>query len=126
MSEVRRELWCRFLLGRTQTLLWCEFLYTTLDPFAITLAFRNSETWQFSRDLLALGMHEGAGDGDVLIHPVNDDIEVLFRSPTGRAVLLFDRDEIYECLDATEQLVKPGTEYIDFNAELALLLEGQS
>ena len=126
MSEIRRELMARFQLGRTQTLLPCEFLYTTLDPFAITLAFRNSETWQFSRDLLALGMHEGAGEGDVLIHPVWDDVEFLFRSPTGRAVLLFDRHDIYECLDATEQLVKPGTEYIDIDYELNQILEGQS
>ncbi|MEE4546919.1 SsgA family sporulation/cell division regulator [Streptomyces sp. V4-01] len=54
----------------------CEFAYDTRDPLAVCLVFGagggRPVRWVFSRDLLAEGLTDRAGEGDVVLWPVYD------------------------------------------------------
>lgn len=49
-----------------------ELTYAAHDPYAVTLTFRDPSgpiPWTFARDLLAEGMYEPVGEGDVHVWP---------------------------------------------------------
>jgi hypothetical protein len=102
-----------------------------LDPLAVTLAIGvecgEPVLWVFARDLLAAGVREPAGEGDIAIEPAD--------SPEGHqvritlttdclATMLAPRDKIVEFLVETFTLVASGCEFdeIDFDAEINALL----
>jgi hypothetical protein len=94
-----------------------ELRYDTRDPYAVTAAFRagpsGSVEWCFARDLLADGLIEESGVGDVRIGPAADAIELvvlIVSSPAGLAVFEGNAEELAEFLDRTYDLVLPGTE----------------
>lgn len=91
--------------------------YTTKDPLAVALTFpppsaeHAPTVWQFSRDLLAAGLHAQAGEGDVVIRPIGRRrVLVTLTSPGGRVrgelerapLELFVR-EAYALLPAPEE-----------------------
>src|SRR5690242_18796013 len=72
-----------------------ELRYCASDPYAVTLAVhtpRGEVDWTFSRDLLAEGLYDPAGDGDVQVWPcLSSDgsavVIVELHAPGGDALL---------------------------------------
>lgn len=62
-----------------------ELTYAAQDPYAVTLTFRDPSgpiPWTFARDLLAEGMYEPIGEGDVHVWPC--------LSASGEAVVMVE------------------------------------
>lgn len=121
MAAVVRLLPCALETGHGElvqtTTLWC---WRDTYPFAAVLNIQPSTpSWVFARDLVALGLREPTGDGDVHIRPVRSCVQVLLTSPSGRAVLTYDRTELAAWLAATEGIVPPDREVFDVDAELS-------
>jgi hypothetical protein len=107
-----------------------KFRYRADDPYAVVLDFATGVDdwvrWTLARDLLAQGLHAGAGEGDVLIGPDGEApgrVWITVSSPTGTARFAFRRADLAAALAKTQALVPPGSESvrIDWDRELALL-----
>lgn len=105
--------------------------YSSESPFAVTTLFRTSEgdvSWIFGRDLLADGLVDPAGEGDVTIWPSRsaqgEIVCIALDSPSGGALLEADLRTVRGFLDDTYRLVPAGTEsdLLDLDAEIAALL----
>ncbi|MFD7401539.1 SsgA family sporulation/cell division regulator [Streptomyces sp. NPDC059866] len=106
--------------------------YDTSDPFAIRMTFPAQATledeevcWTFSRDLLAAGLHDPEGHGDVRVRPYGYDRTVLeFHAAEGIAVVHVRSGELRRFLQATHVLVPEGLEhaYLDLDHDLAELM----
>ena len=109
-----------------------EFSYRPEDPFAVSAVFRTPSqtvTWTFGRELLAQGMHEHAGFGDVLTWPKlsrrGTALTVLeLCSPDGVVQVEGLSRDIARFLDAAFRLVPLGEEHrhLEIERELAALL----
>jgi hypothetical protein len=110
-----------------------ELHYSAEDPLAVEAHFDDGSPdpvrWVFARDLLATGMKELTGDGDVVIWPtVGADgeaaVQMRLNSPHGDALLEASASELDEFLAATWRLVPPGTEhrYMDVEDVITALL----
>ncbi|BFO17388.1 MULTISPECIES: spore wall synthesis regulator SsgD [Streptomyces] len=107
-------------------------LYDRDDPFAVHMTFPAPATlegvevcWTFARELLAAGMEEPEGDGDVRVRPYGYDRTVLeFHAPEGTAVVHVRSGELRRFLEATGELVPAGLEHLrlDLDHELAELM----
>lgn len=101
--------------------------YNPADPYAVELAFTDTPSglviWSLARDLLAEGLTNPAGLGDVRLRPHRGLVEMRLSTPTGWAALYFAHAQLAEAIAATEQLVPRGTEpdHIDWNVELTRL-----
>ena len=103
--------------SETQTL-GGELRYTTSDPYAVTLVVasrRGPVAWTFSRDLLAEGLYDPAGDGDVQVWPcLSTDASAVviieLHAPTGTAVLQTPSRTVARFVDETYAAVPAGTE----------------
>ena len=95
------------------TPLAAELCYDKKDPYAVAACFRTGVTevrWVFARDLLAAGLYEPTGDGDVHVWPCLDArgraVTIIeLSSPDGEALMQARSDEVCEFLDRTEALV---------------------
>ncbi|WP_210575519.1 SsgA family sporulation/cell division regulator [Streptomyces sp. GESEQ-4] len=106
--------------------------YDRRDPFAIRMTFPAPATlegvdvcWTFSRELLAAGMQDAEGHGDVRIRPYGYDRTVLeFHAPEGTAVVHVRSEELRSFLAATSALVPIGLEnlQLDLDHDLAELM----
>ncbi|MFF4799435.1 SsgA family sporulation/cell division regulator [Streptomyces sp. NPDC001351] len=106
--------------------------YDRSDPFAVRMTFPAPATlegvevcWTFARELLAAGLHEPEGHGDVRVRPYGYERTVLeFHAPEGTAVVHVRSHEIRRFLDATSALVPMGLEYLqlDLDHDLAELI----
>jgi len=106
--------------------------YDRSDPFAVRMTFPAPATlegvevcWTFARDLLAAGLHEPEGHGDVRVRPYGYERTVLeFHAPEGTAVVHVRSHEIRRFLDATSALVPVGLEHLqlDLDHDLAELI----
>jgi sporulation and cell division protein SsgA len=106
--------------------------YDTGDPFAVQAVFRagqdNEVVWVFARDLLAAGVSNPSGEGDVRIWPsLSGGAEVLriaLISPDGEALLQARADEIVDFLSSTYVLCPWGkeSERLDLDTALEALL----
>ncbi|MER5195778.1 SsgA family sporulation/cell division regulator [Streptomyces sp. NPDC002755] len=106
--------------------------YDRQDPFAVRMTFPAPATlegvevcWTFARDLLAAGLHDAEGHGDVRVRPYGYGRTVLeFHAPEGTAVVHVHTEEIRDFLRATSELVPTGTEYrqLDLDHDLAELM----
>jgi hypothetical protein len=106
--------------------------YDRDDPFAVHMTFPAPATlegvevcWTFARDLLAAGMREPEGDGDVRVRPYGYDRTVLeFHAPEGTAVVHVRSGELRRFLEATGELVPAGREHLrlDLDHDLAELM----
>jgi hypothetical protein len=111
-----------------------ELRYDSADPYAIQLAFGSPEhpnAWILGRELLAAGLVEPAGDGDIHVWPgVGED---------GQSILYFeltsDEEEtilgacpadVRNFLAMSWKIVAAGneTEHCDIDAFLAAVLAG--
>jgi Streptomyces sporulation and cell division protein, SsgA len=114
-----------------------SLFYNRSDPYAIRIEFRAGEhvEWVFARDLLAMGMVDREGPGDVTVWPSADSadsaeqtsgevLNIELSSPFGRAHFEAPIARISDFLRRTYQLVPAGeeSEHIDFDAGLDELL----
>jgi len=104
-----------------------ELRYDTRDPYAVVAAFRTGRAgwveWVFSRDLLADGLLARAGEGDVHIRPGSGNPEIVvmeLSSPSGHAVFEARAQRLAEFLDASYDIVLPGSETLWMNVDDAL------
>jgi hypothetical protein len=110
-----------------------EFRYSSADPYAVTLAFdtaRGMVSWTFARELLAEGVLEPTGDGDVQVWPSlsvqGRAVAVIeLSSPDGLAMLQAQSGDLLWFLAETDRLVEPGSEpdHLDVDAAIRALLD---
>lgn len=107
-----------------------KFRYSTDDPYAVLLDFATGADqwvrWEITRDLLAAGLGQDSGEGDVSVAPDSNlpwRVWITVSSPTGVAMFAFHRLDLEDALAQTEALVPTGTEStrIDWNREFGLL-----
>jgi len=105
-----------------------ELCYDRRDPYAVSTLFRTGSTqvrWVFSRDLIAEGIYEPTGDGDVHVWPCLDAqgravVVIELSSPDGEALMQARSDALTAFIASTDAIVPRGTEslLIDIDAEL--------
>ncbi|MFI5805252.1 SsgA family sporulation/cell division regulator [Streptomyces sp. NPDC051561] len=106
--------------------------YEPSDPFAVRMVFPPPATlegievvWTFARELLATGLDEAAGVGDVQIRPYGYGRTVLeFHATEGVAMVHIRTSELRRFLKRTQELVPSGSEhrFLDVDQDLAQLL----
>jgi hypothetical protein len=110
-----------------------EFGYDSTDPYAVSATFDASHDdirWSLARDLLANGLFEPSGDGDVHAWPTlsaSGRAAVILElcSASGCAMLQADTADILAFLDRTNTIVKPGTEsgHLDVDTLIGAILD---
>ena len=118
--------------GHDEVPLTAVALYRASDPYAIEMALDTGQAepvrWMFARDLLADGLQNHAGDGDVRFWPSTGRspgvLNISLSSPDGQAHLQAPLTAIISFLDRTFEAVPPGDEggHIDIQNELNALL----
>jgi hypothetical protein len=108
-----------------------ELRYDPNDPLAVTLAIgvecESPVVWVFGRDLLAEGLNDAAGEGDITIEPTDGagrhEVRITLATDS-LATMIADRDKVVEFLVEAFTAVPSGCEMdrIDFDAEIAALL----
>jgi hypothetical protein len=106
--------------------------YDTADPYAVHATFRTGRgdgvSWVFARELLTLGVHRPAGDGDVRVWPSwSAGSEVIFiglASPDGEALLQAPTRELTDFLGSSYSLCPQGQEreHLDVDSAIEALL----
>lgn len=102
--------------------------YDTSDPYAVRATFlagEDSVEWVFARELLAAGVDQPVGDGDVHVWPRSPDVVLIaLTSPDGKAVLAAPMAEVAGFVARTYELVAAGDEprHVDVEAAIARLL----
>ncbi|MFI0982218.1 SsgA family sporulation/cell division regulator [Streptomyces sp. NPDC021093] len=106
--------------------------YDRTDPFAVHMTFPPPATlegievvWTFARDLLATGLEEEAGVGDVQLRPYGFGRTVLeLHAAEGVAMVHIRTSELRRFLRQTQELVPQGTEhrFLDVDQDLVQLL----
>ncbi len=119
-------------LQRTPAGYWfreVELVYETREPFTVTLVVADGGElvrWICARDLLAAGLREPSGEGDIHVAPGAGGAIVLLelRSPFGHAVLEALAEEVGEFLDRAYACVPRGEEkhWFDLEHELTRLI----
>ncbi|MFE1251317.1 SsgA family sporulation/cell division regulator [Streptomyces sp. NPDC058735] len=102
--------------------------YHRRDPFAVRMAFPAPATlegvevcWTFSRELLAAGLEDAEGYGDVRVRPYGYDRTVLeFHAPEGTAVVHVRSSDVRRFLEATSDLVPVGLEHLQLDLDHGL------
>lgn len=137
-SDGRGHLWTEDTLvtrlvlapGALRLPLRALFSYRTDDPYAVHIVWHLDRTtpvwWVLDRELLARGMTDAVGEGDVRVWPDAERPAVCLslRSPHGTALVEIAHSALAEWLTRTHELVPPGQEdrFVDTGAELAELL----
>jgi hypothetical protein len=102
-----------------------ELAFDSRNPYALTISFHLNETvvWTFGRELLAAGLTEPSGDGDVHVWPCLDDdglavLCVELCSPDGNALIELSTVDAADFVDRSEELVPLGSEsdHLDVDA----------
>ena len=121
------------LVGESESSqLEAELRYDPTDPYAATVTFGSGEgqvQWTLSRDLIALGLCEPTGEGDVHVRPTIDAagraaVLIGLSSPDGQALVQARSRDLRRFVDAMAATVVPGTEsqYVDVDATIASIL----
>jgi hypothetical protein len=111
--------------------------YDAADPYAVHVSFHtgpDGETveWSFARQLLTDGVSGPVGEGDVRVWPTTiagrPAVCLALSSPSGQAMFEVGQAELVEFLTRSYAAVPTGSEsdFVDLDAELALLLWGDS
>lgn len=138
-ASVRTDLDLRLVVpGSVSVPLLASLRYEVSDPYAVHLRFPTQHggegdavEWTFARQLLTDGVSRPAGDGDVRVwpvrHPSHPRICLSLSSPSGWALFEVPLGRLVEYLAQTYSAVPTGREsdFIDVDAELALLLADQ-
>jgi hypothetical protein len=109
--------------------------YEPADPYAVHVVFHAGSadtggevSWSFARQLLAEGMCEPTGIGDVRVWPWpgpgGPAVALALTSPDGHALFQVPRSALARFLDRTYSEVPAGAEshHLDVDAALAALL----
>jgi Streptomyces sporulation and cell division protein, SsgA len=119
------------------TVVSAELTYDVADPYAVSAQFsvvsssksEDSVCWVFARALLATGMYEPVGDGDVHIWPClnarGEAVTIIeLSSPDGEALMQALTTDVCGFLRQTESLVPTGAEatYLDLDDTITKLL----
>jgi hypothetical protein len=108
-----------FISGDSRTeLLEGELVFDPADPYAVAMnldAKSGTVTWIFARDLLAEGLYEPAGNGDVQIWPCLSSageavIIIELCSPEGTALLQAPSRTVHDFVARAHQAVAAGEE----------------
>ena len=118
------------------TPLEAELQYDPADPYAVTTVFmtgRSQVRWTFGRDLLAAGLYEPSGDGDVHVWPCLDAeghavVIIELCSPDGEALVQARTGDLSGFVDRMHRAVAPGSEseHLDVDTAITALLEAGS
>jgi hypothetical protein len=110
--------------------------YDPDDPYAVCVMFHPDGTdadqvaWSFSRELLAKGLEEPTGIGDVRVWPWTtprgESVALALSSPDGNALFEINRGVVQRFLRRAYSLVPRGREsgYVDMDTTLTKLLAG--
>ncbi len=132
-GSVRQEIAvdCVDASGNAHTL-HAQLGYEVEDPYAVTLTFRvpgEDVVWTFGRELLAAGLVEPMGDGDVHVWPEHDHssgamIMIELCSPDGHLLAAAPAHAIHRFLLRSHSLVPVGQEaaYLDVDRLISALL----
>jgi hypothetical protein len=120
----------------SSTPLEAELQYDPRDPYAVTTVFmtgRSQVRWTFGRELLASGLYEPAGDGDVHVWPCLDAdghavVIIELCSPDGEALVQARTGDLSRFVDRMSSAVAPGAEpgYIDMDATIAAIFQAEA
>jgi hypothetical protein len=135
-TSVSTELQLRLVVPGTASLpVLAGLRYDVADPYAVQVAFHTGNgnegeivEWTFARQLLTDGVSSPIGEGDVQVWPSNSAglpvVCLSLSSPSGKALFEVPLPELVEFLGQTYAAVPTGSEgeYVDVEAELALLL----
>ncbi len=107
--------------------------YCADDPYAIRMAFHvggdEPVEWIFARELLAQGLTQRAGDGDVRVWPGDaedsDVLNIALSSPFGEAHFEAPRRATAEFLKSSYGIIPAGSEsdFMDLDREIDQLLD---
>ena len=109
-----------------------ELRYARTEPYAVLLAFPTAHArevvWRFSRALLAQGLIEAAGEGDVRLRPLDTTeadgvVEIELRSPGERALFRAPHEALRAYLARTQEHIAFGAEHawLDLDHAVAML-----
>ena len=110
--------------------------YDPEDPYAVCVMFHpdgsdsDQVAWSFSRELLAKGLEEPTGIGDVRVWPWTtprgESIALALSSPDGNALFEINRAVVQRFLRRAYGLVPRGREsaHVDLDSTLTKLLAG--
>lgn len=114
------------LLNNSSTPVLSRLSFHAAEPYAVTVAFRTERgrwvEWTFARELLAAGLTDPAGLGDVRVRPDLSEDEAMLtleiESPDGYASFELEREDVESFLGSTFELVQLGSEseYFDVDA----------
>lgn len=127
MTTITADLRLRLLVSGSAALpVHADFSFDPSDGYTLHVTFHaagDTVAWMFSRDLLAAGLRDDAGLGDVRVWPSSDAaVQVVYislRSPEGEALLEASIPELSAFLERTYILVPAGTECTDVDAAIA-------
>jgi hypothetical protein len=140
-NTITADLGLRLIAPEQTTMpLAASFFYSADDPYAVRIAFRagleDPVEWTFARDLLAAGIEDCAGLGDVTVWATAGSeggvpgrvLHIKLLSPSGRAHFEAAAGEVSDFLQRTYQIVPAGqeSEHVDVQAELDGLLRRAS
>jgi hypothetical protein len=102
----------------TATPIEAELRYDAADPYAVTAVFMTGAhrvQWTFGRQLLADGLYEPAGDGDVHVWPCLDSgghavVIIELCSPDGEALVQARTGDLSSFVERMNNAVAQGTE----------------
>ncbi|SNT15275.1 Streptomyces sporulation and cell division protein, SsgA [Asanoa hainanensis] len=113
----------------------CGLHYDPGDPYAVQVRFfldrrrREAVLWSFARELLAAGLHEPSGLGDVRVWPwrttQGDAVALALSSPDGQALLEAPRATVAAFLEDTYAQVPRGRESERLDIDADAWLSGQ-
>ena len=113
-----------------------ELQYDPRDPYAVTTVFmtgRSQVRWTFGRDLLAAGLYEPSGDGDVHVWPCLDAeghavVIVELCSPDGEALVQAKTGDLRSFVDRMNAAVALGaeSELIDVDAAINAIFTAEN
>lgn len=113
-----------------------ELRYDPADPYAVTTVFKTGASqvrWTFGRELLAEGLYEPAGDGDVHVWPCLDSsghavVIIELCSPDGEALVQAKTGDLRIFVDRMAKAVAPGTEseLVDVDATIAAIFAAET
>lgn len=120
----------------TGTPIDAELRYDPADPYAVTTVFKtgaNHVRWTFGRELLAEGLYEPAGDGDVHVWPCLDSsghavVIIELCSPDGEALVQARTTDLQSFVERMNQAVARGSEsdLLDVDAAISAIFAAEN
>jgi hypothetical protein len=113
-----------------------ELRYDPADPYAVTTVFMTGASqvrWTFGRELLAEGLYEPSGDGDVHVWPCLDSsghavVIIELCSPDGEALVQAKTGDLRRFVDRMNAAVELGSEseLIDVDAAINAIFAAEN